>query len=54
LAQGKHIIFRVYLDYPAQASGVPDWLIAKGVKMTPYTDYQEKSGRGSNQPLARL
>jgi hypothetical protein len=36
LAKGKHIVFRVYIDYPGQPTGMPDWLIAKGVKRTPY------------------
>jgi hypothetical protein len=38
-AQGKHIIFRVYVDYPSKPSGLPDWLRMAGVKETPYTDY---------------
>ncbi|MGV3614703.1 MAG: DUF4832 domain-containing protein [Fimbriimonas sp.] len=39
LAKGKHIVFRVYLDYPNQPVGVPQWLIDKGVKMTPYEQF---------------
>lgn len=38
-AAGKHIVFRVFLDYPSQASGLPDWLRAKGVKETRYREY---------------
>lgn len=38
LAQGKHILFRVYIDYPGLPSGLPDWLAAKGVKTTPYRE----------------
>ena len=38
-ARGKQVIFRVYLDYPSKPSGVPDWLLAKGLKTRPYTDY---------------
>lgn len=38
-ARGKHVIFRVYLDYPGQPTGVPDWLIAEGLKFRHYTDY---------------
>ncbi len=39
LAKGKHIVFRVYADYPGRPSGVPGWLKAKGVKLTRYSDY---------------
>ena len=36
LAQDKPIIFRVFLDYPGRPSGLPDWLIQKGVEMRSY------------------
>ncbi len=39
LARGKHVVFRVYLDMPGKPSGVPDWLLAKGLKTRSYTDY---------------
>jgi len=43
LAKGKHIVFRVWMDYPGQSkrqqTGVPKWLIDQGVKMTPYSDF---------------
>ncbi|MCR9296674.1 MAG: DUF4832 domain-containing protein [bacterium] len=35
-AEGKHVIFRVYIDYPGQPSGLPDWLRQAGVKETHY------------------
>lgn len=38
-SKGKHVVIRVFLDYPHQEIGVPKWLIDKGVKMTPYTDW---------------
>lgn len=38
-ADGKHIIFRVYVDYPSKPSGLPDWLRQAGVKETKYTAY---------------
>ncbi|TWT63519.1 hypothetical protein Pan54_42720 [Rubinisphaera italica] len=38
-AQGKHIIFRVYVDYPSLPSGLPDWLRKTGVKETAYTEH---------------
>lgn len=36
-ANGKHIVFRVFIDYPKEKSGLPDWLRAKGVRVTRYT-----------------
>jgi hypothetical protein len=39
LAQGKQVVFRVYVDYPTEPSGLPDWLRAMGVPITPYTEY---------------
>lgn len=38
-AKGKHIVFRVNMDYPTEKSGVPKWLIDQGLKMTSYTDH---------------
>ena len=37
-AAGKRVIFRVYLDYPSLPSGVPDWVVAKGVHLRKYTE----------------
>lgn len=38
-AKGKHIVFRVYIDYPSRPSGLPEWLRKAGVAETAYTDY---------------
>ncbi|GAA4445150.1 DUF4832 domain-containing protein [Novipirellula rosea] len=38
-AKGKHILFRVYVDYPSLPSGLPDWLRTAGVKETIYDDH---------------
>lgn len=38
-AKGKHIIFRIYIDYPSLPSGLPTWLRAAGVKETTYEDH---------------
>lgn len=35
---GKHIVFRVYLDYPGVDTGVPKWLTDSGVALEPYRD----------------
>jgi hypothetical protein len=39
IAKGKRVVFRVWIDYPGQSTGVPQWLIDSGVKMNPYTDF---------------
>lgn len=39
LGRNKHVIFRVFVDYPSQPSGLPEWLRNAGVKETPYDDY---------------
>ncbi|WP_406698285.1 DUF4832 domain-containing protein [Singulisphaera sp. Ch08] len=38
-AQGKHIVFRVYVDSPSHPSGLPDWLKQKGIKLSRYTHH---------------
>ncbi len=38
-ARGKHVVFRVYVDYPGKAPGLPPWLAAKGVRQTRYADH---------------
>ncbi|MCS6831099.1 MAG: DUF4832 domain-containing protein [Armatimonadota bacterium] len=35
-ARGKHIVFRLYLDYPNLPTGVPQWVVDSGVAMRPY------------------
>ncbi|HEY0868041.1 MAG TPA: DUF4832 domain-containing protein [Fimbriimonas sp.] len=39
LAKGKHLVFRLTLDYPNRPPALPKWLIDKGVKMTPYDQH---------------
>jgi hypothetical protein len=36
LARGKHVILRLFLEYPNQPTGLPQWVIDAGVKRTPY------------------
>lgn len=38
-AHGKHVVFRVYADMPARPTGMPKWLLDKGVRLTSYTDH---------------
>jgi hypothetical protein len=38
-AEGRHVIFRVYIDYPTLRSGLPDWLREGGVRETTYPDF---------------
>ncbi|MFO0885108.1 MAG: hypothetical protein U0894_13120 [Pirellulales bacterium] len=49
-AKGKHIIFRVYIDYPSKPSGLPDWLRKAGVKETPYDNYGGGKSPDYNDP----
>ncbi|MER3473235.1 MAG: hypothetical protein C4335_04225 [Armatimonadota bacterium] len=35
-ARGKHIVMRLYLDYPNLPTGVPQWVIDSGVAMRAY------------------
>jgi hypothetical protein len=35
-ARGKHLVFRLYLDYPNLPVGVPQWVVDSGVSMRPY------------------
>jgi hypothetical protein len=37
--RGKHVVFRVYVDYPKKPSGLPDWLRTAGVKETRYEEH---------------
>ncbi len=36
LSQGKHVILRLFLEYPNEPTGLPQWVIDSGVKLTPY------------------
>ena len=38
-AKDKHLVLRVYVDYPSKPSGLPEWLRAKGVKESSYQEY---------------
>lgn len=38
-AEGKHIVFRVYIDYPKRPSGLPNWLSDQGIKQSRYDDH---------------
>lgn len=46
----KHVIFRVYVDYPSKPSGLPDWLREAGVKETRYTDHGGGMAPDYNDP----
>ncbi len=51
LAKGKHIVFRVYADYPGQPVAIPEWLIKRGVKMTRYKEHGGGLCPDYNSPL---
>jgi hypothetical protein len=38
-AKDKHVVFRVYVDYPSRPSGMPEWLRTAGVQETPYDEH---------------
>ena len=41
--QGKHAIFRFYIDYPNRPSALPQYMKSKGVKTRSYSNYNNKS-----------
>lgn len=49
LGSGKHVVLRVYLDYPGTSTGVPQWLIDQGCTMTPYNN---ENGQGLSPDYA--
>jgi len=49
-AMGKHVVLRVYVDYPSKPSGLPDWLRNKGVKESPYRDHGGGKSPDYNHP----
>lgn len=50
LGKDKHVIFRVFVDYPSKPSGLPDWLRKAGVKETAYKDYGGGKSPDYNDP----
>ncbi|RMG35189.1 MAG: DUF4832 domain-containing protein [Planctomycetota bacterium] len=38
-ARGRHVVLRVWIDYPGKPTGLPDWLVAKGVRLRPYEQF---------------
>lgn len=50
LGKDKHVIFRVFIDYPKKASGLPDWLRKAGVKESAYKDYGGGKSPDYNDP----
>lgn len=47
----KHIVFRVYIDYPEKPSGLPNWLRKAGVKEFAYEEYGGGKSPDYNAPL---
>lgn len=62
-AVGCQLVFRVYLEYPGKESGVPYWLLEKGVSITEWTgeegtinrtpDYEHPALRSAISDLIR-
>ena len=38
-ATGKHVVLRVYADYPKKPSAMPEWLLQKGVSLKAYKSH---------------
>ncbi|MBT6850886.1 MAG: DUF4832 domain-containing protein [Opitutae bacterium] len=38
-AEGKHVVLRVFADYPKKPSAMPEWLLKKGVSLKPYKQH---------------
>lgn len=49
-AKDKHVAFRVYVDMPNRPTGMPQWLLDKGVHMTAYTDHGGGQSPDYNHP----
>jgi hypothetical protein len=43
-ARGKHVVFRVFADYPNRPRAIPDWLVDAGVKTTAYDEKEVGKG----------
>lgn len=50
-ARGKHVVLRVYIDYPSLPSGLPAWLRDRGVTVTGYTDHGGGESPDYKHPL---
>lgn len=48
--KNKHVILRLYVDYPNRPSGLPDWLRQAGVAETPYDAYGGGQSPNYNDP----
>lgn len=53
-AKDKRVVLRVWMDYPNQPVGVPQWLIDAGVKMNPYDDKEVGKGLSPDYGDPRL
>ena len=52
-AKGKHVIFRIYMDYHTKESGIPNWLLAKGVETKKYDQHGGGITPNYNHPEMR-
>eukprot|EP01100_Stratorugosa_tubuloviscum_P015861 TRINITY_DN958_c0_g1_i1.p1 TRINITY_DN958_c0_g1~~TRINITY_DN958_c0_g1_i1.p1 ORF type:complete len:445 (-),score=229.34 TRINITY_DN958_c0_g1_i1:159-1493(-) len=53
-ATGKHIVFRLYLDYPNSPTGIPQWIINKGIQLTRYETQEVGNGYSPDYNDERL
>jgi hypothetical protein len=50
VSRDRHVIFRVYIDYPKKPSGLPEWLRKAGVKEVAYEDHGGGRSPDYNDP----
>ena len=53
-ARGHQAVFRFYLDYPTEPSGIPAYLLKAGLAVHTYTDYDNASSVSPNYDDPRL
>jgi hypothetical protein len=52
--RGHQAVFRFYLDYPMEPSGVPEYLLKQGLRVHAYTDYGNTTSVSPNYDDPRL
>jgi hypothetical protein len=53
-SRGRHLILRLYMDYPNQPNALPQWLITQGVKQTRYETKEVGNGWSPDYEDPRL
>ena len=53
-ARGKHVVLRLYLDYPNEPTGIPQWLLDSGIELRPYRTREVGNGVSPDYDDPRL